>query len=385
MQFVDEATIEVQAGKGGAGALSFHRARNLPRGGPDGGNGGNGGSVYLVGDHALNTLVDFRFMPRRRAEDGRPGGSGGKKGASGTDLAVRVPVGTAVADVDTRGALGDVEDEGERMLVARGGRRGLGNAHFKSSTSRAPRRTTPGMPGERRRLRLELRVIADVGLLGMPNAGKSTLVGRVSAARPKVAPYPFTTLVPNLGTVRVGHDGNPEGSFVMADVPGLVPGAAAGAGLGARFLKHLSRTRLLLHLVDCAPTLGDPIDNARAIEAELFAFSEAFRERAIWMVATKADLPAAGTVLARLEETFPDRPCYAVSALAGQGVAALLGAIMRHVAERRRRLATDAAFALAERRLAERIGDDVRQRGFESKADPNGIPGQAPAATHRRG
>ena len=274
MQFVDEAIIFVQAGKGGAGALSFHRARNLPRGGPDGGNGGNGGNVYLVGDQALNTLVDFRFMPRCQADNGRPGGSRGKKGASGPDLAVRVPVGTAVADADTRGSLGDVDAPGARMLVARGGHRGLGNAHFKSSTNRAPRHTTPGTPGEQRRLRLELRVIADVGLLGMPNAGKSTLISRVSAAKPKVAPYPFTTLTPNLGTVRLGHD-----SFVMADVPGLVPGAATGAGLGLRFLKHLSRTRLLLHLVDSTPLMGDPLDNARRIEAELFAFSDAFRDR----------------------------------------------------------------------------------------------------------
>ena len=383
MQFVDEATIEVQAGKGGAGAMSFHRARNLPRGGPDGGNGGNGGSIYLLGDHALNTLVDFRFQPRWRAEDGRAGGSGARKGASGSDLAVRVPVGTAVADADTRAALGDIEAEGERMLVARGGRRGLGNAHFKSSTSRAPRRTTPGIQGERRRLRLELRVIADVGLLGMPNAGKSTLVGRVSAARPKVAPYPFTTLVPNLGTVRLGDEGS-GGSFVIADVPGLVPGAASGAGLGARFLRHLSRTRLLLHLVDCAPVLGDPVDNARSIEAELFAFSEAFRERAIWMVATKADLPDAAAVSARLESAFAGRPCYAVSAVTGQGVAALLGAIMRHVAERRRRTAADAAFAAAERLWAERIGDDMRRRGFECATEGR-VSSPTPAASDPRG
>lgn len=383
MQFVDEATIEVQAGKGGAGAMSFRRARNLPRGGPDGGNGGNGGSVHLVGDLALNTLVDFRFMPSCRAEDGRRGGSGIKKGASGADLAVRVPVGTAVADADTRAPLGDIGAAGERMLVARGGRRGLGNAHFKSSTSRAPRRTTPGTPGERRRLRLELRVIADVGLLGMPNAGKSTLIGRVSAARPKVAPYPFTTLVPNLGTVRVDH-GGAEGSFVMADVPGLVPGAAAGAGLGARFLKHLSRTRLLLHLVDSAPLLGDPVDNARGIEAELFAFSEVFRERPIWMVAAKADLGADG-VLARLEEAFPSRPCYAVSAVTGEGLAPLLGAVMGHVAARRQRLAADAAFAAAERRLAERIGDDMRLRGFENLARRRGPRQAAPGGAYRGG
>lgn len=382
MQFVDEATIEVLAGKGGAGALSFHRARNLPRGGPDGGNGGNGGSVYLVGDDALNTLVDFRFMPHCRAENGRPGGSGGKKGASGKDLAVRVPAGTAVADADTRAALGDIEAEGERLLVARGGRRGLGNAHFKSATNRAPRRATPGAAGERRVLRLELRVTADVGLLGMPNAGKSTLIARVSAARPKVAAYPFTTLVPSLGTVRLG-----EGSFVVADVPGLVPGAAAGAGLGVRFLKHLSRTRLLLHLVDCAPMLGDPIDNARRVEAELFVFSDVFRDRPIWMVATKADLPGANAVLAHLKATFGDRPCYAVSAVTGKGVAPLLGAIMRHVTERRRRLAADPAFAAAERGLAERIGDDMRRHGFESKTDRHRVPKgpEEPPAACRRG
>lgn len=362
MQFVDEAVVEVQAGKGGDGAMSFHRARNLPRGGPDGGNGGNGGDVYLVGDAALNTLVDFRFNPRCRAENGRPGGSRERKGASGADLTVRVPVGTVVADAQTRGAMGELQAQGERMLVARGGRRGLGNAHFKSSTDRAPRRTTPGAAGERRRLRLELRAIADVGLLGLPNAGKSTLVSRVSAARPKIAPYPFTTLTPNLGTVRLGHS-----SFVMADVPGLVPGAAAGAGLGARFLKHLSRTRLLLHLVDSAPVVGDPVDNARAIEAELFAFSEAFRERPIWMVATKADLGRAEDLMARLGVAFDGRPCYAVSAATGAGVDALLAAIMRHVDERRRRLSTDAAFATSERRVAKRIGDDMLQRSFEPR------------------
>ena len=360
MQFVDEAIIFVQAGKGGAGALSFHRARNLPRGGPDGGNGGNGGDVYLVGDQALNTLVDFRFMPRCQADDGRPGGSRGKKGASGPDLAVRVPVGTAVADADTRGSLGDVDAPGARMLVARGGHRGLGNAHFKSSTNRAPRHTTPGTPGEQRRLRLELRVIADVGLLGMPNAGKSTLISRVSAAKPKVAPYPFTTLTPNLGTVRLGHD-----SFVMADVPGLVPGAATGAGLGLRFLKHLSRTRLLLHLVDSTPLMGDPLDNARRIEAELFAFSDAFRDADIWMVATKADLPGAEATLENLRSAYSERPCFAVSAVTGAGIEPLLAAIMRHVHERRERLRTDAAYAEAERQLAERIGDDMLRHGFE--------------------
>ena len=381
MQFVDEAVIDVQAGKGGNGTLSFHRARNLPRGGPDGGNGGNGGSVYLVGDAALNTLVDFRFMPRCRAENGRAGGSRERKGASGADLAVRVPVGTAVADAETRGSLGELEAEGERMLVARGGRRGFGNAHFKSSTDRAPRRTTPGAVGEQRRLRLELRSIADVGLLGLPNAGKSTLVSRASAAKPKIAPYPFTTLTPNLGTVRLGH----EASFVMADVPGLVPGAAAGAGLGVRFLKHLSRTRLLLHLVEPAPALGDPVENARGIEAELFAFSEAFRERPIWMVATKGDLGGAEELAERLRATFDGRPCYAISAATGAGVDALLTAIMRHVDERRRRLQMDAAFAASERELAQRIGDDMLQRSFEPRPKTRRRSNVEPAVVYRRG
>ena len=365
MQFVDEAVIDVAAGSGGNGCLSFHRARNLPRGGPDGGNGGNGGDVELVGDAALNTLVDFRFMPRYSAPNGKAGGGRDKTGASGDSLRVRVPVGTTVMDEETQSTIGDVAGEGETLLVARGGRRGFGNAHFKSSTNRAPRRTTEGAPGEQRRLRLTLRVIADAGLLGLPNAGKSTLISRVSASKPKVADYPFTTLTPNLGVVRVGEDA----SFVMADVPGLVPGASSGAGLGSRFLRHLSRVRLLLHLVDAAPADGsDPVANARRIEAELFAYSQALRERDIWLVATKLDLPGSQAAFEALRQAFPARVCYGISALRGDGVEALTASAMAHVANFAERIAADPAFAEQQRALEARIGEDIRKRAFDQPA-----------------
>ncbi len=361
MQFVDEAVIDAEAGNGGDGCLSFHRARNLPKGGPDGGNGGNGGDVRLIGDAALNTLVDFRFQRRCRAANGRPGGSRERTGANGEALLVPVPVGTSIVDEETRTTIGEVRQSGETCLVARGGQRGFGNAHFKSSTNRAPRRTTPGRPGERRRLRLALQVIADVGLLGMPNAGKSTLISRASASRPKIADYPFTTLIPNLGVVRVGQDA----SFVMADVPGLIPGAAAGAGLGFRFLKHLSRTRLLLHLVDASPIDGrDPVAEAKGIEEELFAYSAAFRDRPIWMVATKMDVTGADSVAERLRAAFADRPWHAISAATGQGVDALLGAAMAHVSRHRERLAADAKFAAREAESARRMGADVLEHTY---------------------
>ena len=361
MQFVDEAIIEAEAGDGGAGCLSFHRARNLPKGGPDGGNGGKGGDVSLIGDAALNTLVDFRFQRRCRAASGNRGGSRERTGANGEALLVRVPVGTSIIDEETRSTIGDIRRDGEIWLVARGGGRGFGNAHFKSSTNRAPRRTTPGKPGERRRLRLALRVIADVGLLGVPNAGKSTLISRVSASKPKIADYPFTTLIPNLGVVRRGLDA----SFVMADVPGLIPGAATGAGLGFRFLKHLSRTPLLLHLVDASPTPGrDPVAEAKDIEDELFAYSPAFRERPIWMVATKMDVTDADTVAERLQAAFPDRPTHAISAATGQGVDALLDAAMAHVSSYARRLAADADFAARDADLVRRLGSAVLEHTY---------------------
>ena len=361
MKFVDEALIEVEGGKGGDGCMSFHRGPNLPKGGPDGGDGGDGGAVELVGDLSLNTLVDFRYMPRYKAEDGQAGGGRDKTGASGRVLSVRVPVGTTIIDDETRTVIGDVSDRGQTVTVAGGGLHGLGNAHFKSSTNRAPRRTTPGRPGDHRRLRLELKVIADVGLLGMPNAGKSTLISRVSASKPKIADYPFTTLTPNLGVVRVDQDA----SFVMADVPGLIGGAAAGAGLGFRFLKHLSRTHLLLHLVDGAPSDGtDPVENCRSIESELFAYSESFRERPVWTVVTKMDLPMAASAPERLAAAFPERPCHAISAVTGAGVDDLVGAVMQYVNDYGERLVHDDEFARREADLHERIADDVLHHGL---------------------
>jgi len=249
MQFLDEASIIVEAGRGGNGCLSFRREKYVPRGGPDGGDGGHGGSVYLIGDDSLNTLIDFKFQRYYQAESGDAGQGRQMAGKAGEDLIVKVPVGTTVIDEETLEIIGDVTEIGQLLLVAQGGRRGLGNIHFKSSTNRAPRQTSKGTWGERRNLRFEMKVMADVGLLGMPNAGKSTLIRAVSAAKPKVANYPFTTLVPNLGVVKIGSHQH----FVMADIPGLIEGAADGAGLGLRFLKHLTRTRLLLHVVDIAP------------------------------------------------------------------------------------------------------------------------------------
>ena len=287
MKFVDEASIKVEAGKGGNGCLSFRREKYVERGGPDGGDGGNGGSIFLVGDAALNTLVDFRFQPNYRAEKGGHGEGSDRTGAKGEDLFVKIPCGTSIYDDQTEEYLGDVNEEGQILLVAAGGRHGLGNTRFKSSTNRAPRKTTQGEPGEKKNLRLELKLIADVGLMGLPNAGKSTLVSMVSAATPKIADYPFTTLVPNLGLVRLNH----ESSFVIADIPGLIEGAADGAGLGVQFLKHLSRTRLLLHLVDLMPVdESDPVSNCRTIEQELAKYSEGISEKTRWLVFTKTDL-----------------------------------------------------------------------------------------------
>ena len=287
MKFVDEASVSVEAGKGGDGCLSFRREKYIEKGGPDGGDGGDGGSVYLIGHESLNTLVDFRFQPNYRAEKGQPGSGKDKSGAKGEDMYIRVPCGTSVFDETTDIFLGDINDQGETLLVALAGKKGLGNARFKSSTNRAPRQTTKGEPGESRKLRLELKLIADVGLLGIPNAGKSTLISKVSAARPKIADYPFTTLVPNLGVVRLDD----EKSFVMADIPGLIGGAADGAGLGVQFLKHLSRTRLLLHLVDLAPfDESDPVENFHIIERELKRYSEGIANKKRRIVFTKADL-----------------------------------------------------------------------------------------------
>lgn len=288
MKFVDEAAIRVEAGKGGNGCVSFRREKFIEFGGPDGGDGGDGGDVYLIGERNLNTLADFRYTRRFKAENGQPGKGRNMTGKGGADLTIAVPLGTQVFDEDTQELIGDVVDEGQILLVAKGGRHGLGNTHFKSSTNRAPRQSTPGTPGEARQLRLELKVLADVGLLGLPNAGKSTFIRAVSAARPKVADYPFTTIYPNLGVVSV----EAHRSFVIADIPGIIEGAAEGAGLGIQFLKHVSRTRLLLHLVDVAPfdPDADPVADVRTIEQELVRFDPELANYERWLVLNKIDL-----------------------------------------------------------------------------------------------
>lgn len=331
MKFVDEATIRVQAGNGGHGCLSFRREKYVEKGGPDGGDGGHGGSVYLIADPALNTLADFRVARRFRAESGQGGAGRNKTGRSGEDLEVKVPCGTVVHDIDTRELLCDLTGAGQRQMVAEGGRGGLGNTRFKSSTNRAPRKTTNGTPGEARHLKLELRVLADVGLLGLPNAGKSTLIAAMSQARPRIADYPFTTLHPNLGVVRVGG----LRSFVMADVPGLIEGAAEGAGLGIRFLKHLQRTGLLLHVVDIAPLDDsvDPAESVRALQKELAMFSTELADKPRWLVINKIDLlsradrnRACGDLVKRLGW---QGPVFEVSAATGEGTEALGQAIMQ--------------------------------------------------------
>ena len=288
MKFVDEAEIHVHAGNGGNGCASFRREKFIPFGGPDGGDGGAGGSVFLVADENLNTLIDFRHQRVYRAGRGENGMSRQMHGKAGDDLTIRVPVGTVVVNIDTDEVIGDLTEHGQRLKVVQGGDGGLGNIHFKSSTNRAPRKATSGFPGESRELRLELKLLADVGLLGFPNAGKSTFIRAVSAATPRVADYPFTTLHPNLGVVRIDTDQ----SFVVADIPGLIEGAAEGAGLGIQFLKHVARTSLLLHLVDMAPLGGetDPVAQVKAIEAELKQFDPELLKRPRWLVLNKADL-----------------------------------------------------------------------------------------------
>ena len=333
MKFVDEAIIKVEAGDGGNGCVGFRREKYIPKGGPDGGDGGDGGSVFLVGDEGLNTLVDFRHVRSHRAERGQNGMGRQMTGRKGEDLLVRVPVGTRVSDYDTEELIGEVLEDGQRLLVAQGGHHGLGNIHFKSSTNRAPRQATPGTPGERRQLHLELIVLADVGLLGMPNAGKSSLISKVSAARPKVADYPFTTLYPNLGVVSLGRDR----SFVIADIPGVIEGAAEGAGLGIQFLKHLSRTRLLLHLVDIAPLdeTVDPAEEVRSIWAEVQKFGGELAERERWLVLNKKDLlldeeyeQRRDALLAELEW---DGPVYGISAVTGEGTEQLMSDLMSRI------------------------------------------------------
>ena len=335
MKFVDEALMRVQAGHGGRGCVSFRREKFVPFGGPDGGDGGLGGSVYLRAQAGINTLADFRIQRTFKAPSGQAGSGNDCTGASGGDLFVAVPVGTAVIDDDTSEQLGDLLRADDTVLVARGGKGGWGNTRFKSSTNRAPRKAMPGLPGEKRLLRLEMRVIADVGLLGPPNAGKSTLIRAVSAARPKVADYPFTTLHPNLGVVSVG----PARSFVMADIPGLIEGAAEGAGLGIRFLKHLQRTRVLLHLVDIAPLdpAADPVRDARAIIAELRKFSPELGKRERWLVLNKLDLLPPADAAARCDEIVRrlrwKGPAHRISGATGTGTRALCEALMQRLEE----------------------------------------------------
>ena len=369
MKFVDEAEISVQAGNGGDGCLSFRREKYIEFGGPDGGDGGAGGSVYMRADPALNTLVDFRFQPRYRARSGRSGAGRDRTGASGPDLTIDVPPGTSVIDAETGELIADLREAGEPVMVARGGRPGLGNTRFKSSTNRAPRKTTAGSSGEQRKLQLQLRLVADVGLLGLPNAGKSTLIRTVSAARPKVADYPFTTLIPNLGVVRRG----PERSFVMADMPGLIEGAAGGAGLGIRFLKHLSRTRLLLHLVDVLPADGaDPVARARAIVKELENYSRILAARERWLVLSKIDLladDALSELELRLREALDwQGEIHHISALTGKGCDRLCEALARAIEGHRERLREDADYAHDQVRLQRQMVLEFG-RGRESEAD----------------
>jgi GTP-binding protein len=331
MKFIDEARIEIHAGKGGNGVVSFRREKYVPRGGPDGGDGGSGGSIYAVADRNINTLVEYRFARIHRARDGARGEGGQRSGKSADDIVLRLPAGTVITNAESGATVADLAGHDQKALLARGGKGGLGNVNFKSSTNRAPRRATPGEPGENCVLKLELKVLADVGLLGMPNAGKSTFIRAVSAARPKVADYPFTTLYPHLGVVRVGVDR----SFVVADIPGLIEGAAEGAGLGHQFLRHLARTRLLLHIVDAAPLdeAADPVRDARAIAAELKKFDPALYGKPRWLVLNKMDMLPDSNREAEVAELIRGLrwrgPSFCISAISGEGCRELSFAIMK--------------------------------------------------------
>ncbi len=339
MKFIDEVRIDVTAGDGGNGAVSFRREKFIPKGGPDGGDGGRGGSIWVVADRNINTLVEYRFTRHFRARNGEGGRGADCYGRGADDILLRVPVGTVVREEETGDLLADLAHDGQRALVAKGGNGGLGNLHFKTSTNRAPRQSTRGTEGEERRLHMELKVLADVGLLGMPNAGKSTFIRSISAARPKVADYPFTTLHPNLGVVRVDH----ERSFVVADIPGLIEGAAEGAGLGHQFLRHLARTRLLLHIVDLAPFSPDvdPVREAHAIVEELRKYDEIdqpvdpLAEKPRWLLLNKTDLIDASERADRIAGFIRDfgwtGPVFAISAITGEGCKPLVFAIMDHI------------------------------------------------------
>ena len=334
MKFVDEATIDVVAGDGGNGCMSFRREKFLPFGGPNGGDGGRGGSVYAMGDRNLNTLIDFRYARRHEARRGENGRGSDQYGAAADDIVLRMPMGTVITDTESNQVIAELLVPDEKVLIVKGGDGGFGNLHFKTSTNRAPRQKTPGWPGEQRKLKLELKVLADVGLLGMPNAGKSSLITAISNARPKIADYPFTTLHPNLGVVRVA----PEQSFVVADIPGLIEGASEGAGLGHLFLRHLQRTHLLLHLVDFAPFDDsiDPVAQAKAIVGELKKYDEALFEKPRWLVLNKIDMVPAEEREQRVKD-FVKRfkwkgPVFQISALTREGCEPLIRAIYKHVA-----------------------------------------------------
>jgi len=370
MKFVDEATIEVVAGDGGNGCMSFRREKFIPFGGPNGGDGGRGGSVYAVGDSNLNTLIDFRYARRHEARRGENGRGSDQYGAAAEDIVLRMPVGTIISDAESGERIAELLEPGEKVRIVKGGDGGFGNLHFKSSTNRAPRQKTPGWPGEQRKLRLELRVLADVGLLGMPNAGKSTLIAAISNARPKIADYPFTTLHPNLGVVRVA----PEQSFVVADIPGLIEGAAEGAGLGHLFLRHLQRTRLLLHLVDFAPFDAevDPVKQVKGIVKELEKYDAELAAKPRWIVLNKLDMIPAEERAERVA-AFKKRlrwkgPIFSISALTREGCEPLVRAIYDHVktyavaaqAERDPRFDDDAVVAGdSETTAASRAGADT--------------------------
>ena len=334
MKFVDEATIDVVAGDGGNGCMSFRREKFLPFGGPNGGDGGRGGSVYAVGDRNLNTLIDYRYARRHEARRGENGRGSDQYGAAADDIVLRMPIGTVITDLETNEPVAELLVPDEKVLIVKGGDGGFGNLHFKTSTNRAPRQKTPGWPGQQKKLRLELKVLADVGLLGMPNAGKSSLITAISNARPKIADYPFTTLHPNLGVVRVG----PEQSFVVADIPGLIEGASEGAGLGHLFLRHLQRTHLLLHLVDIAPfdETIDPVAQAKGIVAELKKYDSALFDKPRWLVLNKIDMVPTDERERRVKD-FVKRlkwkgPVFQISALTHEGCDALVRAVYEHVA-----------------------------------------------------
>ncbi|NVK36944.1 MAG: Obg family GTPase CgtA [Gammaproteobacteria bacterium] len=363
MKFVDEASISVEAGNGGNGCMSFRREKYIPKGGPDGGDGGHGGSVFLIADDAVNTLVDYRYVRRYKAENGQGGMGREMSGKQGDDIYLKVPVGTTVIDEDTLEILGDLTENGATLKVAEGGQRGLGNIHFKSSVNRAPRQTTKGTLGESRNLKFEMKVIADVGLLGLPNAGKSTFIRAVSAAKPKVADYPFTTLVPNLGVVSVAK----HKSFVVADIPGLIEGASEGAGLGIRFLKHLVRTRILLHLVDMNPYDGSsPADNAQAIIDELEKFSPELVNRERWLILNKLDLVPEDEREARcqavIEQLNWTGPVYQISAISKAGTEQICFDIMSFLEEKAAAALENPELAEQEEAHRKQVEDEARER-----------------------